>query len=487
MSVCGENTFRYDQQAHVRSISSWIEKIELSNHIQIIKQTDKISLPETNSNYFSQYLIRFKKLTIETGHYESPLSMDVLVNNEKYPSTSNQADDRYNGGFFLEFSNCEFVASQADKNCYCQFHLGAHAYLKIENSRFRKVDVYVVVGGTASAVIELRGNTFPNRHVSIGGGGGMNFKTGEGWTLRPELASRVLGAKPLERFINKEARKTWEALEKQAQDNPAAIEISDLLKAYIADKRSVKVQPEHLASPDSEVIARIKDNTFTTLRFGGLLNYFFLGQNKIDRLEIGMIPPFVSWGQYQIVDAKKQYGHHHKSLFVLLKQKSEAENDISQSLILQREITRCERAVISHEPLRVSWQDRFIYCFSNTLSSYGTSWARPFVILILLNVVIGALAFWIVQTGCDVSSSRLEAFFRRLISWGLVESHPTSCDMPPQWPYVFAELFNPVSSLSSITGSKSGAISALNLIQKAFFAAIIYDMVKTFRRFGRPR
>ena len=133
MSPTGTSSRQYDQSAHMRFVLHQVDELGIGDHISVTEQTVNALIPETNETYFSQYKITVRGLTILTGCGGNTFAMDPLGNEASYPPSSRQADDRYNGGFFPEFRQCEFLKALEDYNCYCVFAYGAYAYLKVHD------------------------------------------------------------------------------------------------------------------------------------------------------------------------------------------------------------------------------------------------------------------------------------------------------------------------------------------------------------------
>jgi len=364
--------------------------------------------------------------------------------------------------------------------------LGQNTILQFYKCDFEKVDLYLSANKSSKCALDLNGNKFNNRHVTIGSTGRNNLATGEYWSIDADLAGQVLAAPSVEKRIRNRfvsgGKPVIEKLAKRISNDPDSITLSDLLAAFIEEKELPTVAPEYVSHHATESICRIQGNTFNTLTFGGLIHFFINGRNKIRRFELGAIPPTVRWGERQVLDQACVFGEFHREQFLRLKRQSDRLNDTRQSNIFQREVMRCERAIARQEPFLISLQDRVILGFSNAVSGFGTTWARPLLLMGMFNLVIAWVSKAISIQPCgDVID----------ILWsvlGPTESRPNLavwCSTQPSLLFLFIEMFNPLSSIPSLLNSDKAVHAFLDVVQKFLYATLAYDIIKTFRRFSK--
>ncbi len=167
----------------------------------------------------------------------------------------------------------------------------------------------------------------------------------------------------------------------------------------------------------------------------------------------------VRWTPYQKIDLEKNHTTINRASFIVLKERAVRKGDKLQESILQREILKCESVLFESENDNALRQDRWIMSFGKWISGHGVFWLRPFYCLLVINLTLALIAFWIAWASP--------------ISWNFVE--------------VFFEMFNPLSSLADtmmpLVVCDNVAISIINVFQKPILAVLIYELIRVGRRF----
>ena len=185
------------------------------------------------------------------------------------------------------------------------------------------------------------------------------------------------------------------------------------------------------------------------------------------------ITPSIIWGGYQRIKAAKAYPEqypgirkrsdwlrHREMLFELKKIASQSDN-VTQNLIISREIMICDHELLAFDRWWSTYQDRISLGFSKWVSNYGISWMRPFALLAFSNLTYaGAISF---IHGSDILAL------------------PTL--------KIAIEAFNPIAEFESHLNNQSLIneliIIALSLMQKGVLALMVYEIIRSARRFTR--
>ena len=231
----------------------------------------------------------------------------------------------------------------------------------------------------------------------------------------------------------------------------------------------------------------IVDNCFFTLAHTTGLNFIFKGKNIIKNFSISnpeykivadgtriekvsikdlreKFPLQIYWGPYQRLEPynSNQGWENYKKLILLYKNQAEKRKDNFQVNILKREILICDRNLIKKEPILHALQDRITLAFNAYITNYGISWFRPLLILFILNMLFSIMVNNIL--------------------------YPTTSLLKIM--YVFLEAFNLITSVVNYTtlndiNNKYVIAVAIDLIQKIFFAILIYEIIRVARRFTK--
>lgn len=172
--------------------------------------------------------------------------------------------------------------------------------------------------------------------------------------------------------------------------------------------------------------------------------------------------PRINFGQYQKISPPSVRWQSYKDVLIELRELAEKRKDGFQAGLLNREIIKCDHALIRQEKVRIaSMQDRFTLFINEWLTDYGVSWMRPLVLLILLNLIFACIV-----SGVTVDDPIGESFI-----------------------YFFAQTFNPISYLFGLGESELATykdlIVTLHVIQKAVFALCLYEIIRVGRRHTR--
>ncbi len=382
--------------AYVESINAKAKEHELEDHIFVKKLKGPISAKEINDILHYKYKITIFNLNIRCkDDVHDNITVDVFSGNKDGSASYKYSANPHTTGLFFEFKNNFFKLNSLQRRGYLKVTLGHCVNWFFVGNSFEGVNFAAQILAPAVARLDFKNNNFKNNEVNI------------------------------------------DAIDEQPYETKCIITISN--------------------------------NEFNNLCIKGNGNFHFTGENTIRQLKIMSIDyyetsrlrplPIVHWGAHQKLDEDGRYFFAHKKIFITLKQKATANGDTTQEMILQREIAKCDHAIVKSEKGWGTYQDKAIFGFSKWISNYGTSWIRPLLLLTVLNLVVACL----VQLIC----SETKATF-------LV---------------VFFELFNPTSYLPKLLGSEgagvSGLISFLFISQKIVLAFTLYEMIKIFRRFGR--
>ena len=209
----------------------------------------------------------------------------------------------------------------------------------------------------------------------------------------------------------------------------------------------------------------LNNNKFDTIKLCGYHKIEFSGQNKINLLEAQMPYPQIIWGPYQkILSNKLARIDAHKELFLILKNTAEEKRDTFQVEYFRVEIAKCEHERIQYEESSISFQDRFILRYSQLASNYGTSWIKPILWLFTVNFLF-AIFLLFFKTNCNDIGCFIDGLFQKTFN-----------------------LFIPFSMIDAsinTSGDSKALYSALNVLHKALYASLVYETVKSFRRFAR--
>ena len=461
---------QYDHDAHVRYIQHWAKQVGLENHISVELQTEKIFLPELSVDYFTKYKITISKLKIMVnGMNGSYLYLNHLSIDEFYPIGSKRGNDKYSGGYYLVFKDNEFISKDKNVNAYLHVQSGIDGYLSFDNNIFDDVDLYCMTKYSTQgnvSILELKNNIFDNRHTTVIGNSTFVHKPNHnyrwnynGSKLDSKIINKLEHKDNLEECFNQDG---FSKIAKELKEKISAekdISLKDILEFLLANEDRIKINPHDTFIEKSNSIIRISDNKIPVLKFGGDAWFDFRGCNHIDSISSWDSSLGVFWGAYQKIDPEGKHAHKNKEVFATLKQKATENNNVAQELILKREIIKCDYAFARQEKFKDSFQDRFIYRFSYLISNYGVSWLRPIIGLLIVNFLLCLILYFLY-------------FFK-----------PDSLESTDTLILIYFEMLNPTSHIGKNLWVESWFISLINIIQKAFYATVIYEVIKILRRF----
>ena len=218
----------------------------------------------------------------------------------------------------------------------------------------------------------------------------------------------------------------------------------------------VNFKKEDISSLSDTQKIIITNNKFKTLDITDGISFFFSGENTIDYLLYKRIPSDIYWGLSQKLDIEGNFPNYHKKLFIKLKKRAIENNDRFQELTLNRELINIETALLKHETDSLGiYQTRFVLWIGWLFSNHGTSWFRPLGCLMIANIII---AGYYSHSGCPITD---------------------------YW-WAYWQLLHPLSNLlNDVSQCKSDKNILYFLIgsQKLFYAGMIYETIRVFRRF----
>ena len=172
--------------------------------------------------------------------------------------------------------------------------------------------------------------------------------------------------------------------------------------------------------------------------------------------------PRIMFGPYQSVTPPIDRWQDYKDELMDLREIAEQRKDGFQAGLLNREIMKCDHALIRQEKVQIaSIQDRLTLWINQWLTDYGVSWLRPLAVLVLMNI---GFAFLVAELTFD-DPQGITIF------------------------YFLAQAFNPISNPfdyagDSITSPQVVSIT-LHVVQKAIFALCLYEIIRAGRRHTR--
>ncbi|MFD2567342.1 hypothetical protein [Pseudotenacibaculum haliotis] len=458
---------RWDYNAYIRKAKALINDNGLDNFFDFKLNTKPEIIDENGYEYFVKYKILIKNLKIACNSEQ--IKLHSLVIDEKYPEDSNLMKDQYRGGIYIEFKNCEFVSIKSNYNSYVNIDLGQNARLTLTKNKFHNVDFYLNANYN-NCFVHFDSNKFYNRHLTISGAvnndGTHGFRSNS-WSISGELAGKLYAVKRLERMVNKNGydKKHSELIAKlEKKENISNNEILDYL---IASDNKYRINYSDIEySQSKNTIVSFRNNEINKIQIGGQ-KLFFLGKNEINKICTSHLSENIYYGPYNRLDKEKQYGIHHKELFIALKEDAIRRNDKSQELIFNREVLKCERQLLKKESANFKWywdktrKDRIILTFNRLTNNYGLSWIVPIFWILGLNLLYCFFFF-----GFN---------YRLSLSW---ENFFNTLGM-------FSEFLLPTNNVEDITGIKNlnKGWEAANIIKNIFLAAFIYQTLRAFRRF----
>ncbi|MCH9665254.1 MAG: hypothetical protein K0U41_05340 [Gammaproteobacteria bacterium] len=224
---------------------------------------------------------------------------------------------------------------------------------------------------------------------------------------------------------------------------------------------SVVYQPNH-----SIFSLVVKNNKILLLGITGKMGVDFKGSNEIDKLVIDDAADPINWNPYQKISCKEDKDiETHLDLFLKLKGKAITRGDRFQELYLHREIVKCNHAKIKNEKLFKSLQDKIILGWIQYSSNYETSWSRPMILLASWNFLTALLLSWVMVADIDMFS---------ILAWIKIVK-------------MTLELFIPFALIGDCCNGETLSDlfgSFIIIAHKIFYAALVYNIVKTFRMYA---
>lgn len=458
-SCLPNSQYIFDFDSYINRLKDLISQNDIGSHFDFIKLRKPEIIDENGFSYFTKYKIVIKHLRVSCIR-ERNFYFDCLQIDESFPECSTLVDKKYNGGIYLEFRNNVFLAGRSDYNCHVTFDIRNYNYIKFIDNKFENVDLFIGFSSVDSFV-ELRGNYFDSRHLTIGGGNITTHKSGE-WRLNKEIAGKVLGAKRLEGFINsKDYNKKRDELLRKISKKENDISTKDILSHLINTDNKISIDAKNVEYPDKNSLIRIKNNRINEIKISGIVKYYFKGVNNIKKITSEILPSYIYLGPYQNIDKKGQHHRQHKELFIYLKERTIANKDKSQEYIFHKEILKCERAILKEEG-SVSLKDRFLLLFNEKSNNYGLNWVMPICWILLINTCFCLIVTYSFGYRFDFNWNN---FFNTI--------------------GVFSEFLIPTNSVSKVLDLKelNKGWEAFNIFKNIFISILAYQTITAFRKY----
>ena len=478
---------QYDLAAHCEFIQKTIDsnKISMSCLVTLDSSDDPHEIIDPPSSHFSlpKLTIEFRKIDF---NFRSDQSHFMFL-----PSLDHQSQKE--SGIKVIFLDCTFTGNN-DKNKNISCILYGNSVFQFNNCKFHCVDLYAVFQGTAFGTFELT-NCVMNSNELIIQGKSIDKITGIGghvlehkFSLDGEYISKIYAAFRFEDLLTKPTKSSnlgqedFQVLRtlKDARDNIRmrierddcnSIGIKELCQILLYDSLRLRVSPDQVKIKiGNSPVVKISNNKIDTIRFVGKGNFRFTGKNKFSRLYGGNLPSTIYWGGGQDFDVGEENIFDNRDFFLNLKSNKETQKDAFQTLIVQRELSKCHHALLHLEGTRASLQDKIIFGFSRFVSYYGTSWIRTLTLIALLNLAV----FLLFATTNTFLNSTFGSFIDFVITWFNADGLN-----------IYLELFNPIKRASSHFCIHGWYATLLDWFHKIFYGLLAYELVKTLRRFGR--
>ena len=199
------------------------------------------------------------------------------------------------------------------------------------------------------------------------------------------------------------------------------------------------------------------------------------GGNVIEYLKISDMR-YIYFSPYQEVDKSGEYANTQRKDFLTLLEAAFKRNDFPQAKILQIEIIKCDHHILKHENrLKGTRQDRIIMLWSYHVSRYGTVWLRPSIWLLSINLFLLSLIYLLYEDVFDWTY------------WWIMFFRPDFWEMlflEDFW-MMFFKFLNPLAKPNEVLGENITPLSlGIYTFQKVLFVALVYEIVKAFRRFA---
>ena len=458
-----------DYEGYIESVKNRISINDLDDFIKISEpNTEKEFVQEAIYEYFTKYTITIKNLTIITSDTYIVLSPASFHIDKWYIESLHRSRGKYKNeytdGINIIFEKNTFIrAADEQSNCKANISLTSGSYITFCDNEFKQVDLGVYFADEEYIFTDLIKNTFDNQRVITGNVDKQGVAyTHLGGRVKPNIVREISVHKQVGEKVNELHNKDlYDTVEKikNTQKSYTLVKngLQEIIQLLLYFNEKINVLPEHISPQPitNRNMVRIIDNQLNQLRFSGAVNFYFRGINNIEQIILEGNEANIHWGPYQELDEDGQYAHSHKQLFLTLKARAIENQDKFQELIYQREIAKCDWAIIKDENLLTSFQNKMVLLVGWAFSDHGTSWLRPFIYLIIVNTIVA---------GCY--------------------SH-SKCPNPEYW-NTYWQLLNPFSNLIKdvrYCTSDQTLLYFLTGFQKLFYLGMSYEIIRVFRRF----
>ena len=212
------------------------------------------------------------------------------------------------------------------------------------------------------------------------------------------------------------------------------------------------------------------NNIMDFLTLSSTLHTQFRKANGFREINTTGVIPEITWNPYQKISL---YHREHspeiqktKIIFLELRGRAQRTNNNFQEIVVNGEIAKLDHQMLKSEGRYRLHPDRIIFGWSHLISNYGSSWLRPMVWLLLVNALIATLG---TMFSCEIDCSIIDL---------------------KQWSSICVDLLIPFDSVLDVFGLDGKhpnrlKFSVLNVTHKALYAALLYEIIKSFRRFAR--
>ena len=460
----------YDATVHFDSLKKFVAKKKLENFIEIKENNDAPdSIPEVIFPHWATHIITIKNLdiSIPEENDEDDEDDEIIKLNEYYllSAPKNKDKRKYSERLRIIFKNNKFIYKKKSGNSNINISLGQDNYITFFNNYFEYVDLRLSVSCDKSVFINLEKNKFIDTKITVN----------------------------------------------------------------CSEHRKYKSNDPYVDASDNMV--KLVDNKIGgILKIDGKINFFFQGKNIIDNITSDDISiPHIDWRIGQEIDVGGWHTYPHKMIFIELKKKAIKNHDKFQELILNREIIKLETKLLKQKKVNLSFFKKWNACFKRLYPFFKKCysfrrrlpleyWERPLNWELRLKLFL--MQPWKHFQKWRNSQNRKSRQDRIVLWFGLIFSnHGISWTRPICWLlgvhagitffifinsilpfidvtipdchkgylYIFFELFNPLSNLEEIIGDKANFypsfLSFLNVVQKVFYALMVYEIIRVFRRF----
>ena len=497
------------------TLNSYIRD-EYEEFIKIKKESPPKYKPISDIFRFPIYTFTISDLDIKIDDKKKFWSFE-MVKVEKM--TDPEKKDAFKPlNILINFNDCDICADTDNTSSSWILSIESNQFLLFHGCDFYQLKLTIIMKPAPDQRIVMVENKFYNSPLKIMGFTGSDYrridkeknliyKTEEYYYQREEVRKRIEDEDNPD-LISKIFNEKYFNNHK-ISDGTKLINVIDFLKiiAYHIMKNKVKaenIKIPHLSIERTDTVILI-DNQISKLKLEGYMHVYFRGKNTIETIICESQYTNIYWGAYQNIDPDKNNYYLHKEFFIRQKNKEFSKNDKQQQIILDREIAKCDHALIRDEKevdditntkswlLRFfafikkvirTWQDQFIYTWSKQVSDYGVSWATPTLYLLVVNMVVAVYLLlvacaWNQQGGVKLCPSFIEIFR----DYGMI---------------IVFELFIPLKNLSEVIEpcqilncqvgkfiQPSWHLSLVNVLHKIIYAGLVYETIRSFRRHSK--